>query len=201
MDKRIIDLLDLYFENGHLNSFQMEELISLASSEQEAVNLLELMSDFSVGMEAFGNNELKKELNNLSLEVEVDAESAPQDYTSIPEAALKTYFAGQPMYSSLMQSSSRSLLLVFEAPENGFEWNKESIVFNLQNKVNGALTYKIENNQGESLLNGHCKIEESKFAINFDWKFHLPGRYYLKLIVDQSLTVFEFFIRKDLMPD
>lgn len=201
MDKRIINLLDKYYENGHLDSFQMEELVSLADSEEEASNLLELMSDFGITMEVYGKNKLKEELMDMDSIENGEAELAPQDYTSIPEAALKTYFADKPVYSLMIQSNSRGLPLTFEFPENGFEWNEERMLFSLQDVYKELLSYSIENNKGDTLIDGQIELEESYFSILFDWESYLPGRYYLRLVVNRSLMIFEFFIRKDLMPD
>lgn len=202
MDKKILDLLDNYFETGKID-YSEATLNELNISEKELKEHVHSMDNFLSAINIVGKQELKKEMEVWQVEMDMAdfAGGAAPDSAEIPHATLKQYFAEQPQYASLVASANRNAALVLESPANGFSWDQETIPFILKNTNTQELDFVIENNQNKTILKDKVFIEDNIFDISLDLQKLLPGRYYLKLIKQSQVSLFEFFVRKDLMPD
>ena len=198
-----MDLLDNYFETGKID-YSETTLKELNISENELREHVQSMDLFVQAINITGKKELKEEMGAWQIEMDMGSFSgaaAAANSEDIPHATLKQYFAEQPQYANLVASANRNSSFSLEAPINGFEWNQETIPFILQNTNIKGLSFVIENNQNKTLLEDTVVVEDQVFDISLDWQKLLPGRYYIKLINKTQVSLFEFFIRKDLMPD
>lgn len=205
MNKKLIDLLDSHFEKDNIDPQLLKEL---DLSEEELKENLELMDDFVTAINMVSKQELKNQMAAWKEEMEEEemdfltgGGTPDADEEDIPHATLKQYFEEQPQYTSLVAGANRNQTISLEAPTNGFEWNQEIMPFILQSFIEQPLRFVIENNRNDVIVDDSVIVEDQVFDIELDWQKLLPGRYYLKLIVQSSITLVEFFIRKDLMPD
>ncbi len=206
MDKQLLDILDKYFQTGQLPSLTPQLLEELNITEQEFQEMCLTMDDFLVAMKVFGRQELKKEIETWKGEMDEEELGEAQQITdgldNFPDANLKRAFTPQPLYQGLVNGTNRNKPLSLVVPLNGFDWNTHSIDFQLTKDFTAShLSFQIENNQNVTLFNDTIDIVNYQFSLDLDWKKLHPGRYYLKLIDGNKVAIFEFFIRKDLMPD
>lgn len=206
MDKTIIELLEKYLNEESLTKNE-EQLMQELKAKKEFDEKKELMEDFLAAMDVFGTQQLKSEMESWRFEMEVaemQGQAAPAEggnFGSIPTAALEAHFAESPSYATAIRANNRNTSLVIEHPQNGFDWNQQTLEFKVQGHNGGDLKFQIEDNLHDSILDGAIQLDENKFALNLDWKNIHPGRYYLKVFNDKGMDLIDFFIRKDLMPD
>jgi len=202
MNKEILRLLDRYAENQYVDYGRFS---ALGLSEKETEMLIKTMDDFLEAMNAFNKLELKKEMSQWQLEMDEeqtfleDASSAPDDLANVPHGTLQKYFVKQPIYASLINGINRNNAILLQQPLNGFNWNSSIIKFELKKKLKSNLFFEIENNRRQIIKKGILVIKNKSFNIELNYQKLLPGRYYLKLFCGTILSLFEFFIHKDLI--
>jgi len=200
MNKKLLDLLDNYIETGKVDNVLLAEF---DMSSQELQALLSLMDDFMETMNIWGRAELKKEMAlwDEELDAKENASFAPKDSKDIPQATLEVYFASNPMYAHLLKGAVRNTMLIVETPSSGFEWTQTKYLFQCAPFSYETISYIIENNRREIIKEDSTPINNYSFFVELEYQDLLPGRYYLKLLFNNSFTLYEFFINKSLMPE
>lgn len=204
MNKKILDILEKYHQDGYID---YHGLAALGLSNKEVETLIATMNHFLKVINIWGKEELKKEMNLWQLEMDEEkkllsgASIAPNDLSQIPQGTLQKYFAKQPIYASIINGINRNNTILLQKPTNGFVWAAPIVEFVLQKNLTNSLFFVIENNQQQIVKKGKLIVENKSFTIELACRKLLPGRYYLKLIYGSILSLFEFFIHKNLMSD
>ena len=204
MNENIFEILEQWLKNNGSDDSKLEMTHNENISVAELDELKNIFTDFSVSINHFSRQELKKEMEFWNDEMDFaemkngGAISESNDYPS--RARLEESFSENKSYSPLLRSSDKSNLTFLVNPDSGFEWNTEEFEFTFSEINDQKISYQIENNQQNIIFEKEALLSDNKVIINFDYKSFLPGRYYLKFIIGSQVSLIEFFIRKDLIP-
>jgi len=161
--------------------------------------------DFMFAINDLGKKELKAKMGFWKEEMdfkEMGTAASEEDFEveAIPDAALKKMFAPNPSYETCIQYANRGQAIALKNIENEFDWNQNKWVFELDKKCKpDSISFKIEDNQTEIINEGIVDVKEETFTLSLDLDIMLPGKYYLKLIIDDKLLIHSFYIQKELM--
>lgn len=159
------------------------------TSEQRVslpADLQAFMADFFRAVESKGNADLKAKMT------EWDAEVGAIDALPVPDELLDALFAPNPELEQLIAAPLRGNNLKLLEPESGLTWpgGEQTLRFN-EAATNKTLRFSIVNNEDVELRSGELPVDADG-SVRFNAAIASPGRYYLKIISNDSLVVLAF---------
>ena len=204
-----IELIEKYFQ-GKLTIAEQNVFEQLRETNPAFAEEVSYYEDFMMGVEAFGNQELKKHFQNLEASIvaaEATDNTSPQNdviahlkkQASYTLEQLKALFLPVASYQMAISSTNRSQSLAVVLPKNEIDCTDSKLYFELSAATELSLVLQIENNRQSHILKKQVDATNKKFAITLPQD--LPaGIYYWKLSRKNDLLIGSFYIRKSLMP-
>jgi len=195
------------FLNGNLTSLEDNEFQNLQANDSSFQEDIDFFKRFVNVLRVYGQEELKKELIFVEVQVQKEENSAltkmkeglqkvvKKLHYSIEE--LTELFRVVPEYQGVLAYVNRGNNLQVLHPQNSIDASIEGLGFKLKTNDKPLIQLTIENNQKQVIYSTTIDSQTSEFVVGVEEL--IPGRYYWKLTTQKETVIREFFIRKDLM--
>ena len=205
--------------SGSLNKEEADQFNQLKNTNPDFEELVSYFDDFMVGMEDFGDRVILLELQNLEKIIQKEEADAANQYAFDANRKIKDIAKGffsqidytldqlaslfQPVntYQALLGTVHRGEDISIKMKKKEWDLAEGNIEITFSKATSSDLSISIENNQRQTLWTSTISKGTTSFLLTADeLNIYTPGRYYWKVNSSKESVIYEFFVRKDLMP-